>query len=291
MRMHAWGAAIVAACLMIGTTGHAEGGNTAAARRLVVSSLQVSGNITIAPDGSVQAHTLDPGTPLGEPLTRYLDETIAKWRFEPVVVDGKTVTAKVPMHLRLLAKPRGDGNTSISIASTYFGSSANSVATDQPRSAMLKPPMYPADAQSMGGQGTVYLIVQVGPDGSVINVAAEQVNLRVLGTARQLDMLRKSFTLAAERAGRQWTFLTPTTGDSVREKAWLVRVPVDFRLTEMGRKPAEGTGWDTYIPGPINASMPWAQEGLRTAAKPDALPDNGVYPLKQGATLLSAPAS
>lgn len=291
MGMRSWGAVIVAACLIVGTAGHAGGGNTAAARRLVVASLQVSGSITIAPDGSVRAHTLDAGTPLGEPLTRYLDETIAKWRFEPVVVDGKTVTAKVPMHLRLLAKPMGDGNTSISIASTYFGSSANSAATDQPRSTMLRPPMFPRDAQSMGGQGTVYLIVQVGPDGSVVNVAAEQVNLRVLGTARQLDMLRKSFTLAAERAARQWTFLTPTTGGNARDKAWLVRVPVDFRLTAMGQKPAARTGWDTYIPGPITVGMPWAQEGLRTAARPDALPDSGVYPLKQGATLLSAPAS
>ncbi len=282
---------MVAACLMIGTAGHAAGGNTAAARKLVVSSLQVSGSITIAPDGSVQAHSLEPDTPLGEPLTRFLDGTIAKWRFEPVTVDGKTVTAKVPMHLRLLAKPRDDGNTSISIASTYFGSSTNSVATDEPRSAKLKPPMFPADAQSMGGQGTVYLIVQVGRDGSVVNVAAEQVNLRVLGTARQMEMLRKSFTFAADRAARQWTFLAPTTGDNVREKTWLVRVPVDFTLTEMGRKPGERTGWDTYIPGPINAGVPWAREWLRTAAKPDALPDTGVYPLKQGAKLLAPPAT
>lgn len=291
MRMQAWGAAIVAAWLLFGTTGQAAGGNTATARKLLESSLQVSGSIIIAPDGSVQSHTLEPGTPLGEPLTRFLDGTIAQWRFAPVVVDGKPVTAKVPMHLRLLAKPAGDGKATISIASTYFGSDAALAPTDQPRSQQMTPPRFPQDALSMGGKGTVYLIVQVGRDGTVANVDAEQVNLRVLGNTRQLEQLRKSFTAAAVRAAKGWTFAIPTTGEGARESAWLVRVPVDFVLVGPGEKPAKRAGWDTYIPGPRNMSMPWAQDKLRTASSPDALPENGVFPLRQGATLLSPPAS
>ncbi len=291
MILRTFGSLALAACLLLGMSRDAVSGNTAAARKQLESSLQVSGTITIARDGSVQSHRLDPGAPLGGELTRFLDASIGKWRFEPVLVDGRVVIAKVPMHLRLIAKAAGDGRSSISIASTYFGSSDEVAATDHPRSAKLAPPKFPQDALSMGGKGTVYLIVQVGRDGKVANVDAEQVNLRVLGNAREMDALRKSFTTAAVRAGKQWTFVIPTTGESAKEEAWLVRVPVDFMLTEQGQKPGKRVGWDTYIPGPRNTGVPWAQEKLRTAARPDALPNDGIYPLRQGAKLLSPPAS
>lgn len=292
MMLRIWGAAALAACMLMGVSSHAMGGNVLAARKQIESSLQVSGTITIAPDGSVQAHTVDPAAPLGEQLTRFLDERIRSWRFEPVQVQGRTVTANVPMHLRLVAKPAGDGKLSVSIASTYFGSHDAGSATDHPRSTRMTPPQFPADAMDMGGKGTVYLIVQVARDGTVANVGAEQVNLRVLGNARQMDVLRKSFTAAALRAARGWTFEAPTTGESAKEEAWLVRVPVDFILVEQGEKKSlERTGWDTYVPGPRNREMPWAQETLRTAANPDALPNDGIYPLREGAKLLSPPAS
>jgi len=291
MMLRIVGSMAVAAALLLGMSQDALGGNTAAARKQVESSLQVSGTITIAPDGSVQSHTLDPAAPLGEHLTRFVDGTVAKWRFEPVLVNGKTVTAKVPMHLRLIAKSAGDGKSSVSIASTYFGSSGALAETDEPRSKKLQPPRFPTDALYMGGKGTVYLIVQVARDGTVANVDAEQVNLRVLGNTREMDRLRKSLTDAAVRAAKGWTFTVPTTGEGARENAWLVRVPVDFMISDDGHKPGRRTGWDTYIPGPRNTSMPWAEDKLRTASSPDALPDNGIYPLRQGATLLTAPAS
>lgn len=291
MNLRTFGSVALAACLLLGTSRDVESGNMAAARKQLESSLQVSGTITIARDGSVQSHKLNPGAPLGGELTRFLDASIGKWRFEPVLVDGRQVIAEVPMHLRLIAKPAGDGKSSISIASTYFGSNAALAATDQPRSQKMKPPRFPQDAMYMGGQGTVYLIVQVVRDGTVANVDAEQVNLRVLGNTRELDLLRKSFTAAAVRAAKQWTFTAPTTGEDARDSAWLVRVPVDFVLAEQGKTPGERSGWDTYLPGPRNTSMPWAEDKLRTASGPDALPGSGIFPLRQGVKLLSAPAS
>lgn len=291
MMVRTWGAAALAACLLMGVSPPAMGGNTLAARKQVESSLQVSGTITISPDGSVQAHTLDPAAPLGEHLTRFLDQRIRAWRFEPVQVDGKTVTARVPMHLRLVAKPADDGKLSVAIAGTYFASNDAGPATDHARSSMMPPPRYPRDAMYMHGQGTVYLIVQVGRDGKVANVDAEQVNLRVLGNAREMALMRKMLATAAVRAARDWTFQPPTTGESANDDAWLVRVPVDFMLAEEGAtEPQKRTGWDAYVPGPRNMQMPWAQEKLRTAASPDAVPYDGIYPLQQGAKLLP-PAS
>ena len=68
-----------------------------------------------------------------------------------------------------------------------------------------------------------------------------------------------------------------------------MRVPVEFALRGPGEKsPTKEGAWDTYIPGPRNMGMPWAQEKLKTAGSPDALPEAaGVYPLRQGATLLT----
>lgn len=258
-----------------------------AVRRQTESSLGVTGTITVNPDGTVLTHTLDPKAPLSADLVGFIDKTVASWRFKPIVVDGKAVTAKVPMHLRLVAKPTDGQQMTVTIASTYFGDDSALPATDTVRSRRLPPPSFPRDALMRGGKGTVYLIVEVDREGKVSNVDAEQVNLRVAGTANEMDALRRQFTDAAIRAARRWTFDIPTTGEQAGEDRWLARVPVEFLLGRPGND--RKREWDTYIPGPRNMAMPWAQEKLKTAGSPDALPEGGIYPLEQGATLLTPP--
>lgn len=284
------GLAVLLSILCVGVT--AQAGNTRAARKQVESSLLVNGSITIAPDGSVLAHTLDSTEELGDQLTKFVDGSIDKWRFKPVVVDGQVVTAKVPMSLRLVAKPTDDGNLSVAISNTHFGEWTDSSKSDNVHGAKLAPPVYPPAALRSGGKGTVYLIVQVGRDGSVLQVDAEQVNLRVIGSEGEMAMMRKWLAAAALRAAKQWTFTPPTTGKSAIENSWLVRVPVDFVLLGRGSSeaPKKG-GWESYVPGPRNANMPWAREKLKTAGSPDALSEGGVYSLEQGATLLNPPAA
>lgn len=260
---------------------------TQAALKQAESSLRVEGTITIARDGTVVTHTLAPKAPLGDDLKAFLDTRIAAWKFLPVLVDGVAVIAKVPMHLRLVAKPLEDGRASIAIASTYFGGSAQGPATDHLRGASMSPPRYPMEALRAGGRGTVYLVVEVDRQGRVSNVDAEQVNLRTAGTERQMALLREQLTKAAVVAARRWTFEVPTTGTGANDSRWLMRIPVDFRLTDIDPKKWDQGMWDTYIPGPRNMRMPWAQERLETAGTPDALPDSGVFPLQQGATLLT----
>ena len=139
----------------------------------------------------------------------------------------------------------------------------------------------------MGGKGVVYLLVEVGRDGKVANVDAEQVNLGVVGGEREMDVLRSQFTAAALRAAKGWTFAIPTTGNQANDDSWILRVPVQFVLTGPGEQQHKEGTWDTYIPGPRNMEIPWAQKKLKTAGSPDALPDDGIYPLRQGATLLT----
>ncbi|GHC12240.1 energy transducer TonB [Thermomonas carbonis] len=261
--------------------------NARSVRKQLESSLQVSGTVTIGKDGSVIAHTLDPKAPLGETLVDFVNKAVAGWRFAPVMVDGQAVTARVPMHLRLVAKRAEDDKFSVTIASSYFGSNEAVAQSDNPGSTRLAPPQYPKVAQRMGGEGTVYLIVQIDRGGKVANVDAEQVNLRVAGTANEMTRLRDMLTAAAVRAARDWSFTPPTTGETANDDNWLIRVPVDFVLLGPGDKQRKEGEWDTYIPGPRNMGMPWAQEKLKTAGSPDALPGSGAYPLRQGATLLT----
>ena len=259
----------------------------AAVRKQAESSLQVSGTITIGKDGSVIAHTLDPDAPLGATLTAFVDNAVAGWRFAPAMGDGQAVNARVPMHLRLVAKRAEGDKVNVTIASSYFGSNDAAASTDNPGSTRLSPPKYPQGAQRMGGEGTVYLIVQIDRAGKVANVDAEQVNLRVAGTENEMTRLRDMLTAAAVRAARDWSFTPPTTGETADDDHWLIRVPVDFVLVGPGYKQRKEGEWDTYIPGPRNMGMPWAQEKLKTAGSPDALPGSGAYPLRQGATLLT----
>jgi len=264
----------------------------AAVRKQVESSLLVAGSVVIDPDGSVRSHELDPNAALSPTLVRFVGDAVGKWRFEPVKVDGQVVAAKVPMHLRLVAKQADDGKFSVSIVSTHFGRRTEGAGapktTDRLNAIKLTPPQYPKTALHMGGKGTVYMVVQVGRDGNVVNAEAEQVNLRVLGTANQMVMLRKALADAALRVARRWTFNIPTTGEEAARDTWLARVPVDFRLS--GEKEAEDGEWQSYVPGPRNIDMPWAREELRLAGSPDALPEGGVYPLGGGAKLLTDPA-
>ena len=147
------GLALLLSVLCVGVT--AQAGNTRAARKHVESSLLVKGTITIAPDGSVLTHTLDSTDALGVELTKFVDGSIDKWRFEPVVVDGKVVTAKVPMSLRLVAKPTDDGNMSVAISNTHFGKRTDAAKSDNVHSENLAPPAYPMAALRSGGKGTV----------------------------------------------------------------------------------------------------------------------------------------
>ena len=265
------------------------GNSPHAMRKLAESSALVTGSITIGPDGGVRAHTLEPTAGLTPELAKFIGGVVEQWRFEPVLVDGQPATAKVPMHLRLVAKRAEGDKVSISIASSYFGGETGGPGTDRTQSIKLTPPAFPHAALQMGGKGVVYLIVQVGRDGRVLNADAEQVNLRVVGTENEMKMLRKQFTDAAVRAAKRWTFVAPTTGPEAKETSWLVRVPVDFTFHgDQNRNPGD---WDTYVPGPPNVGVPWAQAKLRTAGSPDALPEGGVYPLRQGATLLTPPST
>lgn len=259
--------------------------NARAVRKQAESSLRLVGSLVIGTDGRVEEHQLDKDAPLSPTLTAFVDQAIRAWRFEPVKVNGEIVRAKVQMSMRLVATRTDDDKFSVRIASTHFG---DSTPKPGPKLAVGNPPRYPKAAMVAGGEGTVYLVVQIGADGKVRNVDAEQVNLYVAGTEKQMTWMRKLLADASINAARVWRFTPPTEGADVGKDSWLARIPVTFLMNHEMSKPGQ---WETYIPGPRNMNIPWAQERLKLAGNPDALPDSGVFLLDEGATLLTPPAA
>ena len=80
-------------------------GGPRAVRKQAESSLRVTGFVVIGQDGTVQGHELDPKAALTPVLVEFIGGALDRWRFEPVKVNGEVVRARVPMSLRLVAKP------------------------------------------------------------------------------------------------------------------------------------------------------------------------------------------
>ena len=272
---------------LLGAGNPVDAGNARSNRKLVESSMLVKGSIVITPDGAVQSYTLDNKEGLGEPLEKFLGNNITHWRFKPVEVDGKVVTAKAPMSLRLIANQEEGGNMSVRIAGTWFGGQSGKPTSDDLRSSKLTPPKYPKEAVFNNGQGIVYLVLQVGRDGHVMNVDAERVNLLVVGTDKQMAVVREQLAKASISAARHWTFQPPTSGPEINGDYWYARVPVSF---ELNRRPTPNGNlgvWQSYIPDPSPKFIPWLNKDQRAALASDALPGDGIYPLQQDLQLLS----
>jgi TonB family protein len=269
---------VLAAALAVPTRAEAAG--VRAVRRQAESAMRVTGTISTDPQGLVTGYALDQADKLPKGVRTLVDGAIAHWRFSPRIVAGQPVASSTDMSVLVLARPVGEGNYQVEIASMAFG--LREQAPDESvRVRDMPPPDFPDELARVGAAGTVYLLVRVGRDGKVADAAVEQVNLRVVADDHQMDRMRRQFAHAALRAPPKWTFLPPTRGQGAQDAGWTVRVPVAFQL--QGTRAQEYGRWDTYIRGPRSAA-PWEGDDLAQGAgfAPDALPEGGVYLLGAG---------
>jgi len=250
-----------------------------AVRKRVQASMLVSGSITVAPDGTVKSDVIEHPEKLPTPVVKLIEHSVPTWRFAPVVRDGQPVMAKAAMSLRIVAKPIGSGNFSISIEGANF----NQPSPDQIASAKRRePPVYPRAAIRAGVSGTVYLVLRVDRQGKVADAAVEQVNIGEVASDPELARWRRVLADASLDAARRWTFLPPGSGkDAAAPPYRIARVPIYFRLRRFGvPHPDEGYGsWRAYVPGPLQP-VPWLDHRMLSSGV-DALPDGGVYPVAQ----------
>ena len=264
-------AALAAAFLAVVMPPAADAQTARQARQEVEASMLVTGHVDIDRSGQVTALEIDRRDKLPPYVLDMIEGRAAALRFEPIVVDGEPALARAKMSVRLVMSPAGNGQMNLRIASAHFGEQGSKDNTDVVRSDTIKPPRYPAEIARINGQGTVYLLVKVGRDGSTQDVHAEQVNLTALGSARQMERIRTELARAAvNHARREWTWTPPTTGELLDRDFWVVRIPVDFRL---GREmPAYGS-WVGYHPGDFKPSG-WGRP-VAPGFRPDALAAGG----------------
>jgi len=239
------------------------------------ASMLVTGSIVVAPDGSVQSYAVDHPEKLPSVVAGLVGKDLSRWRFAPVLLDGKPVAAKAPMSLRVVASKRDDGNYNIGICSAYFGQRKSFSRTQR------MPPRYPREAVRAGVSGTVYVLVRIDRKGHVNDAVAEQVNLDFVSSDSQMKRWRQVLARATLRAARRWIFDPPTLSKTTDPDYDVARIPVTFKLRRWGRSSHDEYGhWKVYLPGPLQP-VPWLEQSRMVSNNVDAIPDGGVYPVEQ----------
>jgi len=256
-------------------------------RKRAQASLLVTGSIDINSDGTVKTYLLDKSDKLPPVVVSLLGENVPTWKFQPVTLNGVAKPARAKMSLRIVARPEDEKNTSISIAGAEFGDK-DEPTTESINYKTRPAPRYPDLSKDAGVSGEVYLLARVDRQGNVENVTAEQVNLFVYASERDMKRYRGDLANAALNAVKHWTFTVPTTGEQVSDDHWVARIPVVFNLRPAGvvsTDPLYGQ-WQSYIPGPREI-IPWYDQKNLVSDSPDALPDGGLGQPDRGPQLLT----
>lgn len=236
-------------------------------------STVISGTLDVEADGRVSNAELDNEADYQAGVIALVRNQIAGWEFEPVLRDGQPVAFRTPMQMHLVGTTTGSDDFVVRIDSVNFSRRNDPGDATSVRANVLKPPRFPKEAISAGYTGTVYLLIRVGPDGRVIEVEPEQVNLTRAFSELGMTLARKSLAKAAVNKAKEWTFLVPSEGDDVGMDSWQVRVPVTFSFPEQGN-----SIWEMYIPGP-RTSPTWSQDAGR--GQSSAMGSGGVYRVDQ----------
>jgi hypothetical protein len=242
-------------------------------RKTAEGSMLVTGSVQVNPDGSLHGYTLDKPEKLPPEVVGIIDKSIATWEFKLSGPSKEVVKAK--MNLRVVAKPTGEGTYRVAVEGSSFGDEGGNVPSVTSRDNTFAP-KYPQMAIESRVSGTVYLLLRVGRDGTVEEAIAEQVNLEQYATPVVMEKLRNAFAKASLDAARRWTYNLPTSGATVNDPYWVVRVPVNFYLNVNGSDLVRHSygHWDAYIPGP-RQTAPWINKELASQS-PDTTPDGSL---------------
>ncbi len=266
--------------LCVALSGAALAAGPEAAGKRVQASMLVAGTIEVATDGSVARYALDHPEELPPAVKDLLGKAIPRWKFEPVVADGKPAIAKATMSLRVVAKPLDDGDYGIGVAAVHFGDANRGPAIE---AVQRRAPAYPPEAIRERVTGTVYLALRVDAAGKVADAAAVQVDLGKLGSDVQMQRWRDRLARVSVGTARHWLFSPATDAASPYR---VVQVPVSFNLRVNGYSTRARYGqWNVYVPGPVQL-VPWLDNKLLSGGA-DALPDDAIDQAGHGLHLLT----
>jgi len=268
---------------LLAASAAVDAASTAAVRKQVESSLSVTGSIDITPAGEVVAHTLDQPGKLPKGIVDMVARIAPQWKFEPVPLQGNAVS-RSSMSLLFVAKKKEDGQLTVELRSTNFNNPSPEGRARLDKKT-FRTPEYPFAALGGSGvSGIVYLAVRYDREGRILDIDAEQVNMRVIGSEAQLTQWRKALTRSCLAASKHWKIVVPA-GDIPQGQDFTVgRIPVSFSMESMRETPYGQ--WEAYIPGP-RANIPWLDNTSLAGSAPDALAPGAFYGAEDQRRLLT----
>lgn len=264
-------------------------------RRRVEATLLVTGWVEIAPTGKVAQYGLDQPSRLPSGVVNLVDQSVPGWRFELAETGAAPVTkVRAHMNLRIVASQPAKDQYQVRLAAAEFDTPASPDGSGGEALTIKhqSPPDYPQRVARARVGGTVYLVLRVNREGTVDEVAAEQVDLTAQADDYDMKWWRTELANAAIRGVRHWTFNPPTTGPGAAKSSWLAQVPIQFQMLRPGsmRPPEDYGRWHAYVPGP--RSVPAWAGGVGEAGDPSAVPAGTLSEVGHGlrlATPLAGP--
>ncbi len=231
-------------------------------------TLRVDGDLTIDPNGVPTDYAVK--TELPKVLADSLQRQVHAWRFDPIVIDDKPVTAKTLMHVTLGATGSGEA-LRVSIEAVTFPQQAGSVLDNMQTMALIQDkmnaPVYPESELQAGVEARVAVQVQVGPDGKVQQAAIAQTGL--LHTKGMRSLVLKTmgdFETASLKSVKDWRFQISTNPDVLARlqasdprayaKAMTATIPIEFSTAKT--PPFQRKGWRQET-RTVKRAAPWLQ--------------------------------
>jgi len=170
-----------------------------------------TGELVVDAEGRVVSVKLDHKD-LGAERMSGFERQIREWRFEPVIEDGKAVSARAGVHLDMrVRKTTREAPELLTIRGVRFyelpaeeGASLSG-AEAKTDGVHLSLPNYPWAPMKIGVGGQVWLLVRVGADGGATETAIHASELRTITlTPRMQKNHMRAFALAAQKAAKDW---------------------------------------------------------------------------------------
>lgn len=254
--------------------------------KLAEASLLVKGTVQLNADGSVHDYVLDHQEKIPSAALDLIQRNVPSWKFQFSATPTSLV--KESMSLRIVAKATDEKNMKLSISGVQFDD-VNDQRTEYVHSVDRVMPTFPQFSLRDRVSGRVYLLVRVGKDGKVADIAAEQVNLRKYMPQTNMAPYRDDLAKAAIAAVKKWIFSVPTSGRWAQSPYWYVRVPVNFHIANENLDLNSGDdygSWEVYVPGP-RLNIPWVANKRLLAEAADTTPDGTTHQLGAAPELAS----
>lgn len=225
--------------------------------------LSASGELFLAPDGTVADVKLARNRGLTPEIAALVESRVRTWRFEPVLVDGKAITAKTRLNLELRAEPVAGGYR-LRVQGLGFGNPVRN--TNQ-----MRPPEYPRAARVAGLEAQVVVVATLDADGNVAEATVGSTSLSMTGSPKVLGRWATLFEKAALAAAKQWKFQLTEVVDGRTIARTSVSVPIEYRI----RYDNMPEGWHQLVPvpgrGTGDAETRMAMASLAQGGQPQAL--------------------